>query len=134
MPLDFRLSRVCQELVTVWRSSETIAGTGKPSITWAVSASGVSCHFNTRPSQFELQAAAESGVLDEGDNIFTLDKVTFPLDSDVHQGDVLKVTTGQALLSGGFWRIRGELQPRTWAANKQVFIAARLPSTPSGVS
>lgn len=134
MALGFRLSRLCKERVTVWRWSETFSGTGKPAGTWTAISAAVPCHVNQKPSQFELQAAYEAGLHVEGDNIFTLDKLDFPSDAAVRAGDVIKVTTGDDLLLGGFWKLRGDIQARTWRAGKQVFIAARLEQAPSGVS
>jgi hypothetical protein len=133
-PTGWRQQRVMKERCTIWRHSETFSAAGKPTASFSLLTTGVPCHVNPKPSQFELQAAAEAGLLVEGDNIFTLDKIQFETSTDVRPGDVLKMTTADGLLVGGFWRIRGDLQPRTWAAAKQVFIAARLEKAPNGVS
>lgn len=122
------------ERVTVWRQSEAFSGTGKPSATWTAVATAVPCHLNQKPSQFLLQAAGEAGLLVEGDSIFTLDVLQFQTTSDIQAGDVLKFTTADPLILGGFWKIRGDIQARTWRAGKQVFIGARIEQAPEGVS
>lgn len=122
------------ERATIWRWTETSGVNGKPGGGWGIVDTAVPVHLNQRPSQFELQAAQEAGILEEGDNIFTLDKFSFPAAAPVEAGDVVKLTTAHALLQGGFWKVRGDLQARTWMAGKIVFIAARIELPPDGVS
>jgi hypothetical protein len=129
MALTWRQTRLYTQRVTVWRETETITA-GKPSGAWAVIATGVACHLTPNPSQYELQGF----VLSEGDNIFTLDVWSFDVAQDIGDGDVLKVTTGNAAILGGFWRIRGDTEPLTYFANAARYIAARLEKAPNGVS
>ena len=116
----------------VWRYSETrngggaVTGTGK---LWQVTAGSVPLYLEASPSQSELQAFIQA----EGDNVFTLDKLHFPIDADVRAGDVVEITSGHAKILG-HWMLRGDLRPHTWWADKQVFVAARLAIPPEGVS
>jgi hypothetical protein len=132
MTLVPRQTRFYIERVSVYRPVESLSPSGRPAAPHLIPtlvAAEVPCHFDTSPSQFELEGA----ILSEGDNIFTLDKISFAADANVGPDDVLKVTTGHALLNGGIWEVRGELKPKTWRANKQEFVAARLAQAPAWV-
>lgn len=116
--------------VTIWRYTETInATTGKLSAkTWATVATGVACVFQGAQSSH-----GNTGfVRDEGDNMFTLDKVRMVNGQDVQSGDVLKQTTGPD--SGGFWEVRGEPEMHSQFGQYQQILCGRLPKPPTGVS
>jgi hypothetical protein len=116
---------------TVWRPFYSV-GINKQEqpAAWLPQVTGLKFKIGPRPSQYELQ----DFILSEGDNIFTLDVLHFGLAADVKPEDVLQVTAGPALLSGGWWKVRGDLQPLTTFANTQKFIAARLPQAPAGIT
>jgi hypothetical protein len=118
------------ERVTVWRPLySTGANRKEQPPSWLPQITDLACHIGPRPSQYELQ----DFILSEGDNIFTLDKISFGLAVTLLPEDVLYVTSGHPKKLGGWWKIRGDLQPLTTFANKQAFIAARLPQAPAGI-
>jgi hypothetical protein len=70
-------------------------------------------------------------VLDEEDNMFTLDIVHFASGTDVNVGDVLLQTTGPDAME--YWEVRGDVKNRTQFAGKLSIRAARLPVAPEWV-
>lgn len=116
--------------VTVWRYTESInATTGKIGAkTWATVATGVACVFQTAQSSH----GNEGFLRDEGDNMFSLDKVRMVNGQDVQSGDVLKQTTGPE--AGGFWEVRGEPEIHSQFGQYQQILCSRLPKAPNGVS
>lgn len=116
--------------VTIWRYTESITAlTGKIGAkTWATVATAVPCVFETAQSSH-----GNTGFIrDEGDNMFTLDKIRMAYTVDVQAGDVLKQTTGPE--SGGFWEVRGNPEQHSQFGQYLQILGSRLPKAPNGVS
>lgn len=114
---------------TIYRKTESLSATTGEFEGWTgvTASSDVTCYFQTG----ESVKAPEGFVLDEQDNLFTLDIVHFPSGTDVRTGDILKQTTGPD--SNELWEVRGDAKNRTQFASKLTIRAARVPVAPSWV-
>lgn len=122
--------------MTIWRGTENrAAATGKPgALTWATNATGVKCYLQIGESVKD----AHGFVLDEADNLFTIDQLHCEDTVSVLEKDVVKLTasTPNSSLVGQFWVVRGDQKIRNRRANKQSVRVSRLATTqvPNGVS
>jgi hypothetical protein len=115
---------------TIYRPVDTINGTtGKIGAkTYTTVATGVLCEFQSGQSNH----GATEWLVDEGDNMYTLDPVSFKLTADVQSGDILRQTTGPEV--GGFWRVGGNAQIKEQFGQFLQVPARRLPKAAQGLS
>lgn len=113
----------------VWRRTETLDGSGRPTYSMALVYSDEPCYFRTGES---VKAPAGGILRDEQDNMDSLDVVSFASTADIQDDDELKQTTGPDV--GAFFKVRGDPKFRTTFATKQTVRASRLPAPSTGVS
>lgn len=110
---------------TIYRFAESRAASGKPNAhTLSTTQTGIACHFQTGQSTSDVHGA----LLDEMDNMFTLDKVRFDYATTVDIGDVLKQTTGPE--AGVYWMVKGNQQVRSQFGDYITVFAVRLTNRP----
>jgi len=110
--------------VDIWRRDEENQADGERDTSTVPTrrATNAACYFQTG----ESVKGPQGFIVDESDNLFTLDIVRFPDTADLEAGDVLVQTTGPD--AGHFWEVRGDPQKR---AQFGQFLTVRASRTPA---
>jgi hypothetical protein len=121
--LSPRQVRFYNSLVDIWRFTENPpAADGQyQGRSWSQIAANVPCHFVMRggpqgPQAFLIRA--------EGEDLITMDRFHFALDTNIDVDDEVKVLTGKA--AGKWWKLTEEPEIREWRANKLEVIGIRI--------
>ena len=117
--------------IDVWRSTEVINSTDDPGRVekpaGAKVLSSVPCMWQTGQSQ---QGSGEGYLVDEDDNLFTLDRLRTEANIDIRVGDAIYQSAGP---DAGSWFIaRGNPQVRL-ILNYQQVLCSRTPKPPAWV-
>lgn len=127
MALSLRQALLYTDRIDVYRWDETITD-GKASGAWELELTDVPCHFTPATSQFDLIG----GLLDEGDNVFTLDILHVASDVALRPADVVQVVFGNAARLNLYWRLRGDIQGHTRHARTGLWLCSKTPA-PEGI-
>lgn len=129
MALTSRQERLYTDQVTIYRFTENLTSGVPGAYTWTAIGTAVYCYLQTGQS---VKSAAGGFVLDEQDNLFSLDIGHFEADEDLQTGDVIYVTAGPE--TGRYFNVRGDNQIRNRHANKLSIRMSRLDAAPEGIA